>query len=106
MPTKKSAAYSLTFRPNDAFPTANGFFVRASVESIESTLYPDMKPRRVVVAHAWEPDGYEVVFTGPGRPLVELVGQEIDIPGHAILAYSGELGPWAPARIRDPQRQS
>jgi len=100
---KKIAAEPLVFRPSDAFKSATGFFVRASIESLESVEYPDRKPRRIVTAHAWEPDGYEVVFTGPRKPLIDLLGQEIDIPGHAILAYSGELGPWAPARIRDPR---
>lgn len=92
---QKKVAPDLTFRPSEAFASAIGFFVRASIESL------DGGDSSIIIGHAWEPDGYEVVFTGPRKALIELLGQEIDIPGHAILAYSGEMGPWRNARIRN-----
>jgi hypothetical protein len=91
------------FQPSDLFKSAAGFYVRAKVESVERTESPDLKPLRTVVVHAWEPDGYEVVFTAPVKAAIEAIGQEVDIPGHAIIRYSGALGAWGPARIRQTE---
>jgi hypothetical protein len=84
------------FRPSVMFPSCTGFYVRATIESVE----PITQGRTIATVHAWEPDGYEVVFTSDTKVAVEALGTEVDVPGHAILAYSGSLGPWAQARIR------
>ncbi len=79
------------FRPSATFPTCIGLHVLATITAFSPG-------QRVAVVEAWEPDGYEVRFIAPVKGLV--IGQEIDVPGHAIIAYSGAIGPWSLARIR------
>lgn len=82
------------FIPSAAFKTSIGFFVRAEVTLTSGHI-----------GYAWEPDGYEVIFTGNPKALEDVRGTVIDIPGHAILNYSGAQGPWAPGRV-DASRRS
>ena len=84
---------SQVFVPSTAFPLCVGFFVRAQVETVHGG-------EGLALMQAYEPDGYGVYFAAP-RDKVE-VGQTLDIPGHAILAYSGVQGPWGLGDVREP----
>lgn len=76
------------FNPSKVFPTCVGFHVVCKIESLSVGG---------LVCHGWEDDGYEVVFLAPHNTIQ--VGDLIDVPGHAILAYSGAQGSWDRARV-------
>ncbi len=80
------------FTPSTAFRACNGFFVHAKVEALMD------EDKHIVNVKAVDEDGYETIFYAP-RNTIE-VGSEIDIPGHALLAYGGATGPWATSKRR------
>jgi hypothetical protein len=50
-------------------------------------------------------EGYQVIATMTKRQVATMeltVGQYVTVPGHSIYAYSGEVGPWGPARVPPP----
>lgn len=71
----------------------------------------NIRPEPSIIASGVDDDGYEVVFTmlaserreARERKWSEFAAYVLDVQGHAILAYSGELGPWARARV--PQKE-
>lgn len=91
-----------SFTPSEAFPSCLGFHVVCEIESIDTHL----ADRSHVTARGWDDDGYEVVFNGKRKALAPMVGERIDVPGHAIMGYSGAMGAWAPARINRDRAKS
>lgn len=59
-----------------------------------------------IIARGLDDDGYEIVFVmsrsaimeARTRKWSEFAAYVLDVQGHDIIAYSGELGPWGEAR--------
>ncbi len=67
--------------------------------SVRGTITDVRKAGLLIWITGVDNDRYEVIANTLRSLDALVIGDVIDIAGHDIYAYSGELGPWAPARI-------
>jgi len=66
------------------------------------TMTKAIKGEHIVYAYGLDADGFEVIWTASPADWDELAahalaGDQVNVQGHDIYAYSGEYGPWGPA---------
>lgn len=71
---------------------------RFSVTVMPHTFH-SRESRGLVYGYGEDADGYEVVWTMTKSEADKLDYADIVVAGSRIIAYSGEAGPWARARV-------